>query len=169
MDPTTAMMGTFNGFTVAGVLWGALAGTSIAAEEPTVVEALIAAQNPCEDFKTERFGVTIGIDKLREVRLRTARAELDGNDISLSFEGHLACETSDVAVLTGDAATSISAATQLSLSDCSISAFDITLSEFAGTFGGLLRAFAPHLEQEIAAATRPKLIEACQKFRGSGR
>lgn len=138
------------------------------AADRTFVEELIAMQNPCAELKTTRFGITIGIDKLEEVTLTTASATLQGNDIALSFAGRLTCGTSDAAVLTGNAATSVTAAATMSLADCSIATLDVSLSEFGGTFAPILQALAPALEQEIASAARPRLIEACHDFRGVG-
>lgn len=137
------------------------------AQEPTVIEKMIAAQNPCSELKTKTaLGITIGIDKLDEVTLNTASASLDGNDVSLGFDGRLACRTSDAAVVKGNAATSVVAKAKLSLKDCAVDSLTVTLSEFGGTFGPILEAFAPALEQEIAAMATSRVIEACRAFRG---
>lgn len=145
------------------------------AQELTVIDAMIAAQNPCAELKTKtktktktKLGITIGIDKLEEVTLKTASASLAGNDVSLAFDGRLACRTSDAAVVKGNAAASVAAAAKLSLADCAVESVIVTLSDFGGTFGPILQAFAPVIEEEIVAAAKPRLMEACTSFRGTG-
>ena len=134
----------------------------------TVVEALIAGENPCKQLQTRQFGMTLGVEKLKDVHLDSATIRLDGNQVSLDFSGRLACETSPGAAFTGDAAATVVASAGLSLADCSIDALDVALSDFGGTFGPILAALAPTIEAEIRKTAAPKIRDACRDFRGRG-
>lgn len=138
------------------------------AQERTVVEQLIATQNPCAALQTEIGGITIGIDQLEEVTLRTARAELEGDDVRVSFAGRLACRTSGAAAISGNAAASITADAGLSLADCSITGLSVSLSEFGGSLAPAIELLSPALQQQITEMARPRLVEACRQFTGAG-
>lgn len=163
------MRGMFLAALAVGALLGqAIAAPASAADSRTVVEELIAAENPCQRLRTRQFGMTIGVDKLKDVRLDAATIRLEGNRVALDFSGRLACETSSGAALSGDAAATVVASAGLSLADCSIDALDVHLSDFGGSFGPILAALAPTVEAELRKAAAPKIREACRDFRGSG-
>lgn len=139
-----------------------------AGQEPatrTVIEDLVAAQNPCAGLSTEFMNQPIGIDQLDEVVLREADASLRGDDIVLSLTGRLGCRTSDAGLIKGDASATVSADAEVSLADCEAASVQVQLSDFGGSFAGLLGALAPALEDQIAEAVRPKLVETCHDLR----
>jgi hypothetical protein len=134
--------------------------------EMTVVERRIAEQNPCRDLKTTQLGIPIGIDVLQDIALDTAEISLIGDAVSVSLAGRIACQSSEEAIFSGNAAASITASANLLLSDCSIGAHDVTLSDFGGDFGPILEALAPLLEERLAETARGSLVRACEDFRG---
>lgn len=138
--------------------------TAAAPQERTVIEQMIATQNPCAALQTEIGGITIGIDQLEEVALRTAKAELEGDRVRVSFVGRLACKTSGAAAISGNAAASVTADADLSLADCSLTGLSVNLSEFGGSLAPALELLAPALQQQISEMARPRLVEACRQF-----
>ncbi|MFT3973096.1 MAG: hypothetical protein QM699_06515 [Amaricoccus sp.] len=142
-------------------------GTAAGASERTVVEELIAAQNPCQGLRTKQFGVSIGVDRLKDVRLDTATVHLQGDRLSMDLDGRLACETSPGAAISGDAAATVRAEAELALADCAIDALDVRLTDFGGSLGPILAAFAPRIEAELRKAAEPKLRAACRDLRGT--
>lgn len=131
----------------------------------TVIEELVAAQNPCAGLSTEVFGLKVGIDQLAEVVLREADASLRGNDILLRLTGRLGCRTSAAALLQGDASATVSADAEVSLADCETASLQVQLSDFDGSYAAVLGALGPVLEDQIAEAVRPNLVEACHDLR----
>lgn len=132
----------------------------------TVVEELIAAQNPCQGLRTKQFGMTIGVDRLKDVQLDTASVRLEGDRLSMDLDGRLTCETSPGAGFSGDAAARVRADAGLSLTDCSIETIEVRLSDFGGSLGPILAAFAPTIEAELRRSAEPKLRAACFDLRG---
>ncbi|MFC6461113.1 hypothetical protein ACFP76_11100 [Paracoccus aerius] len=131
----------------------------------TIIEELVAAQNPCAGLSTEILGQPVGIDRLDEVVLREADASLRGDNILLSLSGRLGCRTSDAGFIKGDASATVSADAEVSLADCEAPTVQVQLSDFGGSFAGLLGALGPVLEEQLAEAMRPKLVEACHDLR----
>lgn len=140
--------------------------TSSLAQEMTIVERLLAEQNPCRNLKTTQLGIPIGIDVLQDIALDTAEISLNGNDVSVSLTGRIACQTPEEAIFSGSAAASITANANLFLSDCSIDALEVSLNDFGGDFGPILEALAPFLEVGLAETARSSLVQACADFRG---
>ena len=132
----------------------------------SVIERLIAEQNPCKDLEGTRFGVPFDIAVLQEVALEGAEISLHGDDVSATFAGRLACRTSDDAFLSGTAAASVQMSASLSLADCSIETLEVSLGDFGGDFGPILQALAPLLEVALEEAARSPLVHACQDFGG---
>lgn len=160
------MRGAGNLAAIVGSVAIAFAGGPCAqAAQRTVVEELIAAQNPCQGLRTKQFGMTIGVDRLKDVRLDTATVRLDGDRLSMDFAGRLTCETSPGAGFTGDAAASVQAEAGLTLADCAIESMDVRLSDFGGSLGPILAAFAPTIESELRKGAEPKLRDACRELR----
>lgn len=157
------------GWAITATILLAAAGTSAArASEPrTVVEDLIAAENPCQGLRTKQLGMTIGVDKLKDVRLDTATIHLEGDRLSMDLDGWLACESAPGAGISGDAAATVQAEAGLTLAKCDIETLDVRLSDFGGSFGPILAALAPTIEAELRKTAEPKLREICRQFRGN--
>lgn len=71
----------------------AMPPVSARAAEPTVIDQLIAAQNPCSGLKASAGSVSIGLDELENVALEQADVSLRGDDISVSLAGSFACHS----------------------------------------------------------------------------
>lgn len=138
------------------------------AQEParTVIEALIAARNPCAGLVTEIAHQRVGIDKLDAVELSSADANLKGDNVTLNLSGRLACKTSDAALFDGDASAAITADASVSLADCDAASIDVQLNEFGGSFAAVLQALKQVLELQIEDTARPEVVKACHSLRG---
>lgn len=156
------------GIVVVALIAG-LSGPAVkAAGQRSVVEEIIAAQNPCQGLRTTHFGITIGVDRLKDVRLDRATVQLDGDEVSIDLDGRLACETSPGATLSGDAAARIRTTAGLGLDTCAVDRLDVRLSDFGGTFGPILAALASTIEAQLRNSAEPRLRKACEDFRGRG-
>ncbi|CAN5629817.1 hypothetical protein BH23PSE1_BH23PSE1_14920 [soil metagenome] len=130
----------------------------------TVVEQRLAEANLCGGLRTEQLGQTIGIDVLEDVEVREADVSLRGDDLALSLAGRLACRSSDDSIIAGNASADVAARAELLLSDCTISALDLDVENFGGSFGTALSAFAPQIEQALADEARSLLLCACRQL-----
>lgn len=121
----------------------------------TVIDQAIANANPCAGLKKTTMLGTVGIDKLKAVHLETADASLQGSDLKVKLNGHIACRTSDQALLEGDASADIEVTGQVSLKDCSTPALNVSVTNFGGTFGSIIS----QASSQIASSLRTALID----------
>ena len=152
---------------IVGPLALACAGPLLAEEAArprTVIEEMVAATNPCASLRTELGGQVIGLDTLADVELRTADASLAGDAVSLALDGRLTCRTPDGALLAGDAASDFAATATLSLVDCAAAEVHVTLSDFGGSFAGILATLRPAIEAELAEAARREIVSGCESL-----
>lgn len=146
---------------------GGIASAAQAREPRTVVEELIAAENPCQGLRTKQFGMTIGVDTLKDVRLDTATIRLEGDRLSMDLDGWLACESAPGAGISGDAEATVQAEAGLTLAQCDVETLDVRLGDFGGSFGPILAALAPTIEAELRKTAEPRLREVCRQLRGN--
>ena len=132
----------------------------------TVVERMLAAQNPCAALKTRQFGQTIGIDQLEDITLREADLALRDDNVTLSFTGRLACQTLERRAagrrcFGGGDRRGGAVALRLQRHRP-----DRAAQRLRRQFAPILQALAPTLQLAIADAARPKLVAGCHGFRG---
>ena len=135
----------------------------------TMVEDLIAEQNPCKELKAQLMGSQIGIDKVKQVKVNHANLALNGNDVKVDLSGSLACETGPSSMVEGDASADLKASAAASLTDCKVNSVSVKLSNFGGTFRDILVALQPSLQQSLQQEIKTRVEEGCKEFRaGSG-
>ncbi len=131
-------------------------------ESATVVETLIAAQNPCGGLKTSTPLGQIGVDKLKNVRVPEVDVSLRDNLVTISLQGSLACKTSDKAVFRGDASAKLAGSIGVDLGTCEFLDVTISLSEFGGKFGQAIAAFSDQIETTLQEEARKAIGQACK-------
>lgn len=136
-----------------------------------VIEGRIAALKPCSRLKTSHmvFGVNVkvGIDKLEYVSFDRAQVVVEGDNVTLSLTGALACRTPDTAMVRGNASVDISAKAEVDLADCKIRSLEVRPTRFGGTFGAALLAAWPGLiAPKIEDGATRMLVRACKDFVG---
>ena len=52
---------------------------------------LIAQQNPCRQLKADVMGSSVGVDKLKRVKVNSANLALNGDTVKMNLSGSLAC------------------------------------------------------------------------------
>lgn len=143
------------------------------AQADSVVEAKLKALNPCAGLTTDVDlgfqSLTIGIDRLRELRVEAIDASLRGDNATVSVAGALSCGTSSAAVLKGVAGVRVEASSLVDLSSCRITQFSLVGTEFYGTFSEVVRNVWPVLIQpKIEEEARAQIEQACQDFKAEG-
>lgn len=135
-----------------------------AAHAGTMVEDLIAQQNPCRELKAELMGSNIGIDKVKHVKVNHANLALNGNDVKVDLAGSLACETGPSSMVVGDASADLKASAAASLTDCKVRSVSVTLSNFGGSFRDVLAALQPSLQDSLKQEIKARVEEGCKEF-----
>jgi hypothetical protein len=143
----------------------AASGGTVMAQDRTVIEQVIAAQNPCGSLKVAQLGVSIGIDQLDYVEIDEVDLTLRGNDVTARLGGRLACRTPASSFVQGDASASLRADTALNLEDCSMRSLNVQLDRFGGSFKDILAALKGELEQLLASRFQQTVIDQCRRFK----
>lgn len=134
------------------------------AQDRTVVESMIAAQNPCASLKATQFGVSFGVDTLKEIKVDQIDLSLRGEHVSLSMAGRLGCRTSPSAVMQGDAVASIRADASVLLAGCVVRNVSVALGQFGGSLAGILASARPQIEYSLTEHFRTALTDSCHRF-----
>lgn len=140
------------------------------ASADSVIEAKLKALNLCAGLRAEVDIVvrheTVGIDRLKELRLETFDLKLRGDHVSISATGMLTCATSEAAVFNGDAGMRVEASSEVDLSSCQIVNLRLSATEFYGSFRNVVRAlWAPLIELKIDSEARAQIKRACHDFK----
>jgi len=149
-------------FAGVGVTIAAYAVNADAVSASAVLERLIVAEQPCSGLKTDTVFGTVGIDRLKHVRVPNADISLRDDLLTISMDGSLACQTSDQALFPGDATASLTARAEIDLASCEIRDVTIGLAEFGGTFAIAIQQFSGQIEAALTEEVRSGLIDACE-------
>ncbi len=142
----------------------AVALFSAPASAQSVVEKLIAAENPCAPLKKKTFLGKVGIDKLRGVHLDQADILLQGDTVKITVNGELACGTSNHSVVQGDASASITALATADIAQCNVTLMDVSLGHFGGAFGDVIAALSHKIKAGLEKRLSAVLIDACHRL-----
>lgn len=149
-------------FAGVGVSIAAYAVNADAVSARTVLERLIVAEQPCSGLRTDTMFGTVGIDRLKEVRVPAADISLRDDMLTISLDGSLACQTSDQALFPGDATASLAARADIDLASCEIRDVSVELTEFGGTFAIAIQQFSGQIEAALTEEMRRGLIDVCE-------
>ena len=131
----------------------------------TVVERRLAALEPCSDLKQDVYGATLAINKLESIALPHIQVDMTSDQVTLSLQGRLSCETSDSALFPGNASVAVNAQAYVRLADCAITSLIITPTAFGGTYSSVVQAaWGPLIQPKIETEARRMLSQACEAF-----
>ncbi|MEM6488855.1 MAG: hypothetical protein AAF677_11415 [Pseudomonadota bacterium] len=160
--------------TAALALTVGLAAAPPAAATDSVIEARLKALKPCAPLKKQvsvgsgllKIETTIGIDRMRALRVKAIDVSLRGDAVSLTLNGGLTCGTAGDAVLKGDAGVEVSLAADVDLATCTITKFDLEPVTYTGSFRDVVQALWPSiLGPKIETNARTQIVNACNDFK----
>lgn len=141
---------------------------------PTVIEALIIDANPCASASTDLMGMEIGVDQLRSVSVERASVVIEGDIMTSSLIGSLACGSSASAVASGYVRAGIDAQVAIDLSNCTVSEASVAISgavvkidapELLGGAGAFFEEQLPLLlEPALRQSISDRAVTECQKL-----
>lgn len=127
------------------------------------IEDRIREANPCAGIKYKAGGlipVTIGVDKFKSASIEKAAITLQDGVLTFNLKGHLACRTSDAAVLKGDVSAQIAASARAGINNCDADGA-VQLSGIGGTFAGALQPLVPAIQGRLQAAMLDEVRTLC--------
>jgi hypothetical protein len=114
----------------------------------------LMASDPCRDLPQ--------INETESVTLESARIDVLPETAEMVVAGRLACRSGSGAMLQSDASVRIEGRVALALADCSATASTVRLSDFDGSIGPLVEAFAPQLEADLTEDVARAAERACR-------
>ncbi len=124
----------------------------------SALEARIAALNPCEPLGFEVGGMSLGVDRVRDVQIETANVNLDGDGVMMGIEGRLTCKGDG----DDDLAFDVSASLKGILSRCDVTNTEVNLSNTAGEMAWALDLAQPIIEGLLINKVRNEARLACE-------
>ncbi|WP_341211700.1 hypothetical protein [uncultured Limimaricola sp.] len=141
---------------------------------PTVLEGWVINANPCASASTELMGMKIGVDRLRSVSVEKASLVIEGDDMTASLVGSLACETSANALGSGFISAGIDARVAIDLTTCTVGETFIAVSDVVleidmpGSMSGMREFFEEQLPLLLEPALRTSIdnraVMACRQL-----
>jgi hypothetical protein len=116
-------------------------------------ERLTAAE-PCRDLPQ--------INETEAVTLERVRIDVLPETAEVSIAGTISCRSGAGAMLESDASVRVEAKVWLELQGCTATRTRVGLSDFAGSIGPLVEAFAPQLESDLTQDFARAAERACR-------
>jgi hypothetical protein len=139
-----------------------LLASASGAHAANAISKAIEQAKPCKGVKVKKFGVSIGVDAFKSADLQSLHVDVDGNDAKISFSGSLACQTSDSAVLRGDASAKISAVFALDLAACAFRQNSVQITGAGGSLGFAIEAAKAEIEAALENGVSKTVRSLCK-------
>ena len=146
------------------VFFAAAAMLPVPAQAENVISSMVKEVNPCSGLKVDIGIWEIGIDRFKSADIERADVALRGDEVSASFAGKLACQTSDDALKPGNASVRIDARVSANLDGCTVSGVSVGLTDFGGMYGGAISTFSGLIEDAFEGVVREEVKKACTNF-----
>lgn len=139
------------------------------ASAQTVIEALIASQEPCRGLSTDAPLIgKVGVDELEEVRVPEVNIALRDDEFSMSMTGRLACKTSEDAMFAGSASARFEARMKADIATCKVSEAIVKLDKFDGEYEAVLSAFQSQMEEALTKELQSTIVDFCLNLQSTG-
>ncbi|PZX19762.1 hypothetical protein LX81_00223 [Palleronia aestuarii] len=154
------------GFVLALVPFAAVAQDGTVPDAPaggdaqSAIEARIAKFNPCEPLGTEVLGISLGVNRVREVQIERSDLRLRGDGVSFDVSGRLTCRGAGEGT-SGDLSFDISASLEAVLSTCEIKEVTVDLGEAEGEMSWAFDAASPVIEGVLMGRVEEEAKNAC--------
>lgn len=128
----------------------------------TVVEQMIATQNPCSTLRVNVMGMSVGVDTLDALRVDVFDVSTRGDDLMIELSGRLACRTGSNALAAGDLQASVHLGASVDLASCNVRSTTVELYEIGGSYKDVLEGFRVDAQAAMAAVLQRQITDECR-------
>lgn len=114
----------------------------------------LTATEPCRELGP--------ITETESVTLERATISIMPETADLSLSGRISCRSGPDALLQSDASVRLEARAEVDLESCTTTAAEVRLSDFGGSLGDLVAAFADPLQQALVEDIAEAAEDACR-------
>lgn len=155
-------------FTWTGILAATLAilsaPTTVHAQSGTVVERMLARENPCQALRVNMLGMNVAIDRLDAVEVTSVEMSIERDNLIVELLGRLSCSTGSNSMARGDIQASVRLFASMDLATCTDPVASVSLSNITGSFGEVVQGFQPELEAAMTSELSRQLVAECRAF-----
>ena len=115
----------------------------------------LTASDPCQDLPQ--------INETEAVTLERATLTVLPETAKMSVSGRIACRSSDDAMLDATASVRVEADVSLDIEECEATQSQVQLSDFQGSLGSVVEAFAATLEENLSSDLADAVEDECRE------
>lgn len=132
------------------------------AQGNTVVERMLAQQNPCRALRVNMLGMAIAVDRLDDLDVYSFEMSIQQDNMIAEVLGRLSCSADSGSMAQGNIQASIRLFTSLDLSSCTTTSVSVSLSEIAGSFADVLRGLQTDVEAAMTIELSRQIVAECR-------
>jgi hypothetical protein len=132
------------------------------AQGKSVVERMMAQQNPCRALRVNLLGSSVALDRLDDLAVTSVEVSILRDEMIAEVLGRLSCSASSGSLAQGEIRASIRLFASLDLASCTPLGVTVSLSEISGSFGEMLLGLKPDLEAAMASELSRQIVAECR-------
>lgn len=132
------------------------------AQSGTVIERMLARENPCRALRVNMLGMNVAIDRLDAVEVSSFEMSIQRDNLIVELLGRLSCSTGSNSMARGDIQASVRLFASMDLATCAASTVSVSLNDVTGSFGEMLQGFQPELESAMTNEFSRQLVTECR-------
>ena len=133
------------------------------AQGNTVVERMLAQQNPCRALRVNMLGMAIAVDRLDDLDVSSFEVSIQQDNMIAEVLGRLSCSADSGSMAQGNIQASIRLFASLDLATCTATSVSVSLSEIAGSFADVLRGLQPDAEAAMTSELTQQIVAECRE------
>ncbi len=130
-----------------------------------VLQQAVEKAQPCQSLKYKKGFIKIGVDRFKSFNLLQLDLNIEGDRAHLDAMASLACKISDAAVIREDVSATCQLDGHIDITSCSVNSMSVKIVSHSGSFGGLVKQFAPGIEQKLQKSASTEIIKVCRQLR----
>ena len=115
----------------------------------TVLERMIASENPYKGIKARVAFFNVGIDNIKQVSVSKLDISVRNDVLVFDLAERLACRTSSEAFIKDDVKAKFEFTAEINLTDCSITNQSVSMLEIDGTFASIATTLKEKIESSL--------------------
>lgn len=136
--------------------------TTAHTQSGTVVERMLARENPCRALRVNMLGMNVALDRLDAVEVTSVEMSIQRDSMIVELLGRLSCSTGSNSMARGDIQASVRLFASMDLATCTDPVASVSLSNIAGSFGEVVQGFQPELEAAMTSELSRQLVAECR-------
>lgn len=132
------------------------------AQSSTVIERMLAKENPCRALQVNALGMSVAINRLDDVNVTSFEISVQRDNLIMELLGRLSCSTGSNSMAQGNIQASIRLFASMDLATCTAPSVSVSLTDITGSFGEILQGFQTEMEAAMTRELSQQLVTECK-------